>query len=144
MDTLGITRDSVATCVKKTVEICQPCINEAGATWQDVAIRGLEYVFMLFIAYWLISGIFRIGMQLLMYWLKKKQDENERKWKQMADLKSRLLDLQKDYAEKKRDKDGTALEKYSEEGYKQYANTLKSFIDDKYFTSNNDKTQGNG
>lgn len=41
MDTIMIIRDSVATCVNKTAEICQPCVKEAGTTWQDVAIAFL-------------------------------------------------------------------------------------------------------
>jgi len=38
MDTIMIIRDSVACCVRKTAEICQPCVKEAGTNCQDVTI----------------------------------------------------------------------------------------------------------
>ena len=50
MDTILIIRDSVACCVNKTAEICQPCIKEVGASWQDVVFVGIICAAILIIA----------------------------------------------------------------------------------------------
>lgn len=41
MDTTTTFCDSVATCVKGTAVICQPCVKEAGACCNDVLIVGI-------------------------------------------------------------------------------------------------------
>lgn len=136
MDTIMIIRDSVAMCVNKMAATCQPCVKDSGTNWQDVIIW-----VTLFLA---LAYVIRYGIKQYFKWknvekeaenkntiAKRKNDENDRDWKQKTDLKNKLLDLQKDHAEIKRDEHGnldTVNKRYDESAYAEYEKTLKTLI----------------
>ena len=145
MDTIMIIRDSVATCVNKMATICQPCVKEPDTNWQDVIIW-----VTLFIAF---AYVVRYGIKQYFIWkkaeraandaitnAKREQDKNDRDWKQKADLKNKLLDIQKDHAEIKRDEHGNLYKKYDDSAYAKYEKTLKALINDEKLIINDDIT----
>ena len=94
MDTILIIRDSVASCVKKTAEICQPCVKEAETNCLDVVI--------VFIICFAITAIAIYAIRRYFKWKddersaldnaaqqKRSNDEADRKSKQEADTKAR-------------------------------------------------------
>ena len=94
MDTILIIRDSVASCVKKPAEICQPCVKEAETNCLDVVI--------VFIICFAIAAIAIYAIRRYFKWKddersasanaaqqKRSNDEADRKSKQEADTKAR-------------------------------------------------------
>ena len=144
MDTLMIIRDSVATCVNKTAEICQHCVKEAETNWLDVLIIGI-----------ICATIVIIVLNVTCHYLKLKKAEREaqqkaaenkrsneiedRKLKQKADLQDKLLSLQKDCAEIKRDDHGNICPKYNDKAYKDYRNSLVMLINGEKLKSNDEE-----
>lgn len=137
MDTIMIIRDSVATCVNKTAEICQPCIKEAGTAWQDVVLQGIFYAMILCIAYWVSSGFFKWLNQRSTMKTKAFQEKNNCERKQKSDLQDKLLSYYKDRLIKdKIDDKGNVIE-YDEGNCKEYVELLTNMI--RELSSNNIK-----
>ena len=59
MDTIMIIRDSVATCLKETAEICQPCIKESTECCSDVIIVGIICITILLLAIITVFAYFK-------------------------------------------------------------------------------------
>ena len=66
MDTIMIIRDSVVCCVRKTAEICQPCVKEAGANDNDMIIVAI-----------ICGTIIVIAIVAIMRFFKWKDDERK-------------------------------------------------------------------
>ena len=66
MDTIMIICDSVACCMGKTAEICQPCVNEAGANDNDMIIVAI-----------ICGTILVIAIVAIMRFFKWKDDERK-------------------------------------------------------------------
>ena len=143
MDTIIIIRDSVATCVNKMATICQPCVKEPDTNWQDVIIW-----VTLFVAF---AYVVRYGIKQYFIWkkaeraandditkAKREQEKNDRDWKQKSDLMDKLLDLQKNYAEIKRDEHGNQVKRYDDSAFVKYEKTLKTLVDDEKLRTNDD------
>ena len=128
MDTILIIRDSVASCVKKTAEICQPCVKEIGTSWQDVVMTGLMYAFILCLVYLLLNGFLKWWNQMFLAKTKRKHEIEDRKSKQRADLEEKLLSHLKDRAEKKIDKDGKEIPKFDKEASNAYMERLDQML----------------
>lgn len=94
MDTIMIIRDSVAMCVNKTVEICQPCVKETGTCWQDIVIVGIVCVAIASIAIYAVYRYFKwkddertaIANAAI---IKRKNEEDDRNSKIGADSQAR-------------------------------------------------------
>ena len=119
MDTIMIIRDSVATCLKETAEICLPCVKEAETSWQDVIIW-----VTLFVAF---AYVVRYGIK---QYFKCKKDERDAsavsaKEKRENDVKDRQwkLEVDKEAHELKRKEEQDDHEKKLEE--EQKAHELK-------------------
>lgn len=96
MDTIMIIRDSVATCMNKTVATCQPCVKEAGTTWQDVSIVFLVCLTLLIIALYAICNYYKCKKNereasAVSAKMKRDNDVEDRKWKLRVDLKDKML-----------------------------------------------------
>lgn len=133
MDTILIIRDSVASCVNKTAEICKPCAKEAETNWLDVLIVGIICATIIIIVIKVTCRYFKLReaereAQQKVAGNKRNNEIDDREWKQMADLKDRLLSLQKDCAEIKYDDHGNPCPKYEDNAYKDYRNTLVKMI----------------
>jgi len=139
MDTILIIRDSVASCVKKTAEICQPCVKEIGTSWQDVVMTGLMYAFILCLVYLLLNGFLKWWNQMFLAKTKRKHEMEDRKLKQKADLEDKLLSHLKDFAEIKRDKDGKVIPKFDKDASNEYTKMLDQMIKER--SSHISKTQ---
>lgn len=137
MDTIMIIRDSVATCVNKTAEICQPCLKEAGTAWQDVVLQGILYAMILCLAYWVSSGFFKWLNQRSTMKAKAFLEKNNCERKQMSDLQDKLLSYYKDrlIKDKKDDKGNVIV--YDEDNCKEYVELLSNMI--RELSSNNIK-----
>lgn len=137
MDTIMIIRDSVATCVNKTAEICQPCLKEAGTAWQDVVLQGILYAMILCLAYWVSSGFFKWLNQRSTMKAKAFQEKNNCERKQKSDLQDKLLSYYKDrlIKDKKDDKGNVIV--YDEDNCKEYVELLSNMI--RELSSNNIK-----
>lgn len=136
MDSTMITCDTVATCVRKTAEICQPCVKQAETNWLDVLIVGIICATIVIIVliitcrYLKFKAAEREAQQKATE-DKRKKEIDDRKWKHLADLKDKLLSLQKDCAEIKLDDYGNRCHKYEEKAYNDYRNTLVQLINEK-------------
>jgi len=133
MDTLLIIRDSVAVLSNKATLVCHPCMKESETCENDVITVGIICGTLLIIAF--------IALVLFFNWkicklkaLQKNVTEKEtleqknREWKQQADFKNMLLNLQKDNAEIRRDEHGNVVEKYKPEEYNAYKEQLEKLI----------------
>lgn len=133
MDTILIIRDSVASCVNKTTEICQPCVKEVGTSWPDLAIVVTICVTLLVIVCYAIRRYFqwkddeRKAHEIAVD-NKRKYENEDRKLKQKADLEEKLLSHLKDLAEIKMDEDGKEIPKYNAEASKVYKEMLDQMI----------------
>lgn len=143
MDSTTTICDSVATCVNKTAEICQHCVKEVTTSWQDVVMTGLEYAFILCLAYLLLNSFLKWWTQRFLTKTKRNHEMEDRKLKQKADLQDKLLSFQKDCAEIKRDDHGNICPKYKYEdsAYKDYKNTLVKLINEEKLESNDKEAQ---
>ena len=128
MDTILIIRDSVATCMKGTADICQPCVKEVGTSWQDVVMTGLMYAFILCLVYLLLNGFLKWWNQMFLAKTKRKHEMEDRKLKQRADLEDKLLSHLKDLAEIKRDEDGKVIPKFDKNASNEYTKMLDQMI----------------
>lgn len=128
MDTIMIIRDSVVTCVNKTAAICQPCVKEAGTSWQDVALRGLLYAFVLCLAYWIITGIIKWLNQKTTMNAKALQEKISSERKQKSDLQDKLLSYYKDRLIKDKKDDKGNMIVYDEENCKNFVEQLTNMI----------------
>lgn len=96
MDTIMIIRDSVACCMRKTAEICQPCVKEAGASCNDVTIVSIVCGTILLLAiiaaftYLIQKGCER-NAQKTAAEEKRKYEEKDRADKKQADLDAHEL-----------------------------------------------------
>ena len=73
MDTILIIRDSVATCVNKTAEICPPCMKVTDSFWSDIFSKSVLYITILLIAYWILKGFFNWIIQMSLLIIKRKE-----------------------------------------------------------------------
>lgn len=101
MDTILIIRDSVAMCVNKTAEICQPCVNNAGTTWQDVAIVLLICLTLLIIALCALCNYFKWKKYERVASAeaakeKRNNDVEDRQWKLSVDKEAHVLKRKED------------------------------------------------
>ena len=107
MDTTMAFCDSVATCMKETAAICQPCVKEAGTTWQDVSIVFLICLTLLIITLYAIFKYFN--------WKKDERDASavSDKIKRDNEVKDRewKLSVDKDAHDKKREEEQEAFNK---------------------------------
>ena len=133
MDTIIVIRDSVACCVSKTAEICQPCVKEAETNWLDFAIVVVICITLVSICCYAISRYFqwkddeRKALETAAE-KKRKYEMEDRKSKQKADLEDKLLSHLKDNAEIKRDEDGNEITKFNPEASKEYTKVLNQMI----------------
>lgn len=133
MDTILVIRDSVACCVRKTAEICQPCVKEAETNCLDVAIVFIICVAIALVAIYAIRRYFkwkddeRKALETAAD-NKRKYEMEDRKLKQKADLEDKLLSHLKDGAEIKRDEDGNEIAKFNPEASKEYTKVLNQMI----------------
>lgn len=133
MDTIIVIRDSVACCVSKTAEICQPCVREVGSSWSDFAIVVIICITLVIISCYAISRYFqwkddeRKAFETAAD-KKRKYEMEDRKSKQRADLEDKLLSHLKDSAEIKRDEDGNEIAKFNPEASKEYTKLLNQMI----------------
>lgn len=133
MDTILVIRDSVACCVRKTAEICQPCVKEAETNCLDVAIVFIICVAIALVAIYAIRRYFkwkddeRKALETAAD-NKRKYEMEDRKLKQKADLEDKLLSHLKDSAEIKRDEDGNEIAKFNPEASKEYTKLLNQMI----------------
>lgn len=133
MDTIIVIRDSVACCVSKTAEICQPCVREVGSSWSDFAIVVIICITLVIISCYAISRYFqwkddeRKALETAAE-KKRKYEMEDRKSKQKADLEDKLLSHLKDSAEIKRDEDGNEIAKFNPEASKEYTKLLNQMI----------------
>lgn len=133
MDTIIVIRDSVACCVSKTAEICQPCVREVGSSWSDFAIVVIICITLVIISCYAISRYFqwkddeRKALETAAE-KKRKYEMEDRKSKQKADLEDKLLSHLKDSAEIKRDEDGNEIAKFNPEASKEYTKVLNQMI----------------
>jgi uncharacterized protein YxeA len=93
MDTIMIIRDSVATCVNKTAEMCQPCVKGVGNSYNDVVIVGIICGAILLLAIIAVVAYFKqksYERKALEETFSKKQDEEKenRENKKKADVDS--------------------------------------------------------
>lgn len=105
MDTILIIRDSVATCMKGTADICQPCVKEIGTNCQDVAIVFIICFAIAVVAIYAIKRYFKWkdderGAIANAAQQKRSNDEADRKLKQEADIEARKQNKE-DYEQKK-------------------------------------------
>ena len=101
MDTIMIICDSVATCVKGTVDTCQPCVKEAGTTWQDVSIVFLICLTLLIIALYAICKYYKCKKDEREASTnaareKRKNDVEDRQWKLSVDKEAHELKRKED------------------------------------------------
>ena len=133
MDTIIVIRDSVACCVSKTAEICQPCVREVGSSWSDFAIVVIICITLVIISCYAISRYFqwkddeRKAFETATD-KKRKYEMEDRKSKQRADLEDKLLSHLKDSAEIKRDEDGNEIPKFDKEASKNYMERLDQML----------------
>ena len=133
MDTIIVIRDSVACCVSKTAEICQPCVRKVGSSWSDFAIVVIICITLVIISCYAISRYFqwkddeRKAFETAAE-KKRKYEMEDRKSKQRADLEDKLLSHLKDSAEIKRDEDGNEIAKFNPEASKEYTKLLNQMI----------------
>lgn len=105
MDTIMIICDSVATCINKTAEVCQPCVKEAKTNCLDVAIWGLICLSLAFVVWYAIHRYFkwkddeRIALASAAE-EKRKQEGIISENKQQADLLSKLLNFKEELTKK--------------------------------------------
>ena len=130
MDTIMIIRDSVATCVYKTAITCQPCVKEAGTTWQDVAIVFLICSTLVIIALYAICRYYRCkkdesDASVALAKVKRDNDVKDREWKLRVDKEAHELKRkeEKEDHELKRNEEKEDHEKKLEE--EQKAHRLK-------------------
>ena len=133
MDTILIIRDTVACCVMKTADNCQPCVKEVGTTWPDFAIVVTICVTLLIIVCYAIGRYFqwkddeRKALETAAD-NKRKYENEDRKLKQRADLEDKMLSHLKELAEIKRDEDGNEISIFNEGGSKKYTEMLDQMI----------------
>ena len=133
MDTIIVIRDSVACCVSKTAEICQPCVKEVGSSWLDFAIVVVICITLVSICCYAISRYFqwkddeRKALETAAD-KKRKYEMEDRKSKQRADLEEKLLSHLKEIAAIKRDEDGNEIAKFNPEASKEYTKMLNQMI----------------
>ena len=133
MDTIIVIRDSVACCVSKTAEICQPCVREVGLSWSDFAIVVIICITLVIISCYAISRYFqwkddeRKAFETAAD-KKRKYEIEDRKSKQRADLEEKLLSHLKDLAEIKKDEDGNKITKFDENASNAYMNRLDQMM----------------
>lgn len=101
MDTIMIICDSVATCVNKTVDICRPCVKEAGTNWQDVSIVFLICLTLLIIALSALCKYFKWkkyekDASVNAAKEKRKNDVEDRQWKLSVDREAHELKRKED------------------------------------------------
>ena len=134
MDTIKIICDSVATCVNSVANGCQPMVKVAGTNCADVEMvkiicNTIQAIALYALVCLIIYKASKCIILCIEQYIKRKQEKADREWKQNTDYITRLLDLQKDYAEIKYDKDGKEKrDKYNDEKYKAYHDCLDSFI----------------
>ena len=135
MDTILIIRDSVAMCVNKTAEVCQPCVKENGTNWQDVIIWVTLFVVFAYIARYCIKQYFKWKKDERVMSVdeakeKKENEEFDRKWKQKTDMKDKLLNYYKErqIKDKKDDKGNVIV--YDEDNCNKYVEQLTKMINE--------------
>ena len=130
MDTILIIRDSVATCVNKTTEICPPCMKVTDSFWSEIFSKSVLYITILLIAYWILKGFFNWIIQMSLLIIKRKDDVGDRRWKQKADLQDKLLNYYKDrlIKDKKDDKGNVIM--FDDDNCKKYVEQLTNLINE--------------
>ena len=94
MDTIMILRDSVATFMKGTADICQPCVKEAGTNCQDVSTVFILCFAIAVVAIYAIRRYFKwkndeMAAIATAAQQKRSNEEADRKLKQEADIEAR-------------------------------------------------------
>lgn len=148
MDSTMTICDSVTTCVNKTAEICQHCAKEAETNWLDVLIIGIICATIVIIVLNVTCRYLKLKnaeleAQQKVAENKRKNEIDDRKFKQKVDLQDKLLSFQKDCAEIKRDDHGNLCPKYKYEdsACKDYRNTLIKLINEEKLESNDKEAQ---
>lgn len=154
MDTIMIIRDSVATCLKETAEICLPCVKEAETSWQDVIIWVTLFVAFAYVVRYGIKQYFKckkderdasavsakekrendvkdrqwkLEVDKEAHELKRKEEQEALDKKRRTDLQDKLLCQLKDLAEIERDADGNEIIKNNDNS-KEYITMLQTMI----------------
>lgn len=135
MDTILIIRDSVAMCLNKTAEICQPCVNETGTNWQDILIVVAICMTIAIIAISICNRYFKWkdderDALIKADEEKRKNEEKDRERKQKTDLKDKLLNYYKNrqIKDKKDDKGNVIV--YDEDSCNKYVEQLTKMINE--------------
>lgn len=134
MDTILIIRDSVASCVKKTAEICQPCVKEAETNCLDVVIVFIICVAIAVIAIYAIRRYFKWkdderSASANAAKQKRSNDEADRKFKQEVDTKAR--EQNKEDHEQKKNEEKQAHELKRKEYIQDYLLKRKEELENK-------------
>lgn len=143
MDTIMIIRDSVAMCVNKMAATCQPCVKVVETNWQDILIVVTICMAIAIIAISICNRYFKWkdderNALIKADEEKRKNEEKDREWKQKVDLMNKLLDLQKNHAEIKRDEHGNQIKRHDDSAYAKYEQTLRTLVDDVKLRTNGD------
>ncbi len=134
MDTIKIICDSVATCMNSVANGCQPMVKVAETSCVDVEIvniicNTIQTIALYALVCFFIFKVSRCIISCFKQYIKRRQEKADREWKQNTDYITRLLDLQKDYAEIKYDEDGEVKkDKYDKDKYEVYYDYLNSII----------------
>lgn len=134
MDTILIIRDSVASCVNKTAEICQPCVKETGTNCLDVVIVFIICVAIAVIAIYAIRRYFKWkdderSALANATQQKRSYDEADRIFKQGADTKAR--EQNKEDHEQKKNEEKQAHELKRKEDIQDYLLKRKEELENK-------------
>jgi hypothetical protein len=131
MDTILIIRDSVATCVKGTADICQPYVKTGltGISWQEVIVLAVILLFAFFVL-WLLCKYQIITRKNTNKKGNGENNEDKRKEEQLARLKDRLYSqLQARVYIDKFDASGRKIKEYSKENDEEYIKRLEIDIE---------------
>lgn len=119
MDTILIIRDSVATCMKGTADICQPCEKEAGTNCQDVAIVFIICFAIAVVTIYAIKRYFKWkdderGAIANAAQQKRSNEEADRKFKKDANIEARTQNKEDHELKRKEDKQDCLLKRKEE------------------------------
>ena len=140
MDSTMTICDSVATCVNKTAEICQPCVRETETSNNDVTIVVIICGTILLLA------IIAVIAYLIQKYNERKAimnasirnreyEEKDREYKQRAELLNKLLNIEETLMKKE------SAYKLEENACKRYIKELKDLITKNTLSENDQETQ---
>ncbi len=142
MDTIMIICDSVAMCVKKAADVCQPCAKDYGTNNNDIIIVAIICGTILLISLFALWKYYKNKDNERMALAsaaeeKRKQEGIISENKQQADLLSKLLNFKEELTKKE------VANKLDEEASNTYIKELKYLITRKTLPEDEQKTENN-